>query len=74
MGVGSGAPDELQRAQTRVERPVPVAVAPSLALSTPLVPPGADRALHVRLHQQLHHGLGDAAQEIAVSGFGQQLG
>jgi hypothetical protein len=38
------------------------------------VPPGADRALHVRLHQQLHHGLGDAAQEIAVSGFGQQLG
>ena len=28
----------------------------------------------VGLHQELHHGLGDAAQEVAISGFGQQVG
>ncbi len=35
---------------------------------------GADQAFHVGLHQQLHHGLGHVAQEVAISGFGQQLG
>ena len=25
-------------------------------------------------HQKLHHGLGHTAQEVAISGFGQQLG
>jgi hypothetical protein len=43
------------------------------ALAGPLVPAGADQALHVGLHQQLHHSLGDAAQEVAIAGFGQQL-
>lgn len=38
------------------------------------MPAGADQALHVGFHQQLHHGLGNAAQEVAVAGFGQQLG
>jgi len=38
------------------------------------VPTRADQAVHIRLHQQLHHGLRDTAQEIAISGFGQQLG
>jgi hypothetical protein len=38
------------------------------------MPSGADQAVHVRLHQQLHHGLRNAAQEVAISGFGHQLG
>jgi hypothetical protein len=39
-----------------------------------LVPPGADQALHIGLHQQLHDRLGHAAQEVSITGFGQQLG
>ena len=34
----------------------------------------ADQALHVRLHQQLQHRLGDGTQEVAVAGLLQQLG
>jgi hypothetical protein len=65
---------QLQAPQPRVQRAVAVAVAIRRALAGSLVPPGADHALHVGLHQQLHHGLGHAAQEVAISGFGQQLG
>jgi hypothetical protein len=35
---------------------------------------GADHAFHVDLHQHLNDRLGNGAQEIAISGFGQQLG
>jgi hypothetical protein len=38
------------------------------------VPRGADQPLDIGFHQQLHHSLRHGAQEIAVSGFGQQLG
>jgi hypothetical protein len=38
------------------------------------MPPGADQTLHVGLHQQLHHGLRHAPQEVAITGFGHQLG
>jgi hypothetical protein len=38
------------------------------------MPTGADQPVHIGLHQQLHHGLGHAAQEVAISGFRQQLG
>ena len=39
-----------------------------LPLRRALVPGGADQAVHVRLHQQLQHGLGHGAQEIALVG------
>ena len=35
-------------------------------IAGPLVPTGADQAFHVGLHQQLHHGLSHAAQEVAI--------
>ena len=54
--------------------PVPVAVAVGGTVGCPLMPAGADQAFHVGLHQQLHHGLGYTAQEVAIAGFGQQLG
>jgi hypothetical protein len=38
------------------------------------VPTGADQPFHIGLHQQLHHSLSHAAQEVDVPGFGQQLG
>jgi hypothetical protein len=38
------------------------------------VPAGTDQAFHVGLHQQLHHRLRHAAQEVAVTGFRQKLG
>ena len=60
---------QLQAAKPRVQRPVAVAVAVGLPLAGPLVASGADQAFHVGLHQQLHHGLGHAAQEVAIAGF-----
>ena len=65
---------ELQVAQARVQGPVPVAIAVRRAVAGAFVPCRADHALHVGLHQQLHHGLRHAAQEVAFSGFRQQLG
>ena len=65
---------ELQSAEPGVERAIAVAVAVCRALAGSLVAPGADDALDVGFHQQLHDGLGDAAQEIAITGFGQQFG
>jgi hypothetical protein len=38
------------------------------------VPTSADQPLHVRFHQQLHHGLRHRSQEITISGFGQEFG
>jgi hypothetical protein len=74
LGVGSAAPNQLQAAEARVEHAIAVPVPVGLAIGAPLVPPGADQAFHVGLHEQLHHGLGHRAQEVAVAGFGQQLG
>ena len=65
---------ELQAAQARVERTLPIAVAVGLPLGAALMTPSADQPVHVRLHQELHNGLGHAAQEVAISGFGQKLG
>jgi len=65
---------QLQTAQPRVERPLAITVAVGRAVARSLVAAGADYALHIRLHEQLHNGLGYAAQKIAVSGFGQKLG
>jgi hypothetical protein len=64
---------QLQAPQPRVQRPVAVAVAVGRTLGRALVPPGADQPLHIRLHQQLHHRLRNTAQEVAISGFRQQL-
>jgi len=53
---------------------VPVAILIGCALAGPFVSAGPDQTLHVGLHQQLRHGLGHAAQEVAIAGFGQQFG
>jgi hypothetical protein len=65
---------KLQAAKARVERPVPIPVAVRRPVAGPLVTSGADQPVHVGLHQQLHHGLGHAAQEVAIASFGQQFG
>lgn len=74
MGVGSGAPDKLELPDPGVEPPLPIAVTPVQPLRRPLVPPGPDQALHVRLHQELQHGLSNRPQEAAVAGLLQELG
>jgi hypothetical protein len=66
--------NQLQAAETGIQGSVAVAVAVGRALAGALVPPCADQALHIGLHQQLHHVFGHAPEEIAVAGFGQQLG
>ena len=35
---------------------------------------GPDQALDVRLHDDLHHALGDDMQEVIIAGFRHQLG
>jgi hypothetical protein len=65
---------QLQAAKAGVERAVAIAVPIRRAITGALVPPGADQALHISLHQQLHDRLGHAAQEVAITGFGQELG
>jgi hypothetical protein len=65
---------QLQGAEPGVEGPVAEAVAPVQPLRRPLVPGGADQALHVGLHQQLQHRLGDGPQEVRVAALRQQLG
>jgi tryptophanyl-tRNA synthetase len=65
---------KLQTAQPGVERAVAVAIAIGCSIRSSLVPAGTDQAFHVGLHQQLHHRLRHAAQEVAVTGFRQQLG
>ena len=61
---------KLQGAEARVIRPVAIAVPVGLPLRGPLVPSGADEPFRVRLHQQLHHRLRHAAEEVTISGFG----
>jgi hypothetical protein len=65
---------QLQGAEPGVEGAVAEAVAVVQALAGALVPAGADQALHIGLHEHLQHRLGDAAQEVAVSCFRQELG
>jgi hypothetical protein len=38
------------------------------------MPPGADQAVDIGLHDQPQHGLGDAAQEVSLIVLGQKLG
>jgi hypothetical protein len=64
----------MQGAEPRVERAVGEAAAVVQPLAGALVPPGADQALHLGLHQHLQHRLGDATQEVTVSCFRQKLG
>lgn len=64
---------QVQLTEPGVERPVAVAVAPGRALAAALISPGADHPLHVRLHEDLQHGLGEAAQEIPVIGLLQRF-
>ena len=65
---------ELKAAKARIQRPVAVAVAIGRPVAGSLVAARTDQTLHVGLHQQLHHGLGHAAQEVATAGFCQQFG
>ena len=65
---------QLKRAEPRIQHPVPIAVAVGGTIAGAFVPTGADQPFHVGLHQQLHYGLGDTAQEVSVSGFRQQFG
>jgi hypothetical protein len=65
---------QLQGSQARVQAPIPVAIAVRGPLAGALVTSGADHAFHIGLHQHLNDRLGHGAQEIAISGFGQQLG
>jgi hypothetical protein len=64
----------LQAAETRIKCPISIAVTVGLAITGSFVTTGTDHAFHIGLHQQLRYGLGHAAQKIAISGFGQQLG
>jgi hypothetical protein len=65
---------QLQGPEPGVERALAVAVAPVQPLRGALVPARADQSLHVRLHEELQHGLGDGAQEVGIPGLLQQLG
>ena len=58
--------EQIERAQLdgagpRLPRPVAVAVAPGRAVAGAFVATGADLALNIGLHEQLHHGLRHAA-------------
>ena len=61
-------------AEPGVEAALSVAVTPGRAVAGSLVSAGADHAVDIGLHDQLQHALGNAAQEIAVSGLRHQLG
>ena len=65
---------QVERAEPTVERPVAIAVAPRAAVAGAFVPPRVDQAVDVGLNDNLQHALGNAAQEIAVSGLRHELG
>src|SRR5690349_23113050 len=65
---------QLHGSQARVQAPIPIAIAVRGPLAGALMTSGADHAFHIGLHQHLNDRLGHGAQEIAISGFGQQLG
>lgn len=65
---------QVQRAQTGVEGALSVPVAPGRALAVALMPPGADQALDIGLHDQLQHRLGDGAQKVALVVLCEKLG
>jgi hypothetical protein len=64
---------QLQGPEPGVERAVAVAVAVVQAVGGTLVAPRPDQAFHIRLHQQLQHGLRHGAQEVGLAGLLQQL-
>ena len=49
-------------------------VAPGRAFAAALMPPGADQAFDIGLHDQLQHSLSEAAKEVALIVLGHQLG
>ena len=61
--------ERVQLPEPGVACPVRVAVAPSRTLAAPLVAAGTDQALHVRLHEDLQHCLGEAAKKTAIIGL-----
>ena len=65
---------QVQRAEPGVERTVAVAVAIGDAPLGTLVTPGADHALHIGLHDQLQHRLGDGSEEVPFVVLLQKLG
>ena len=62
-----------QRADPGVQRTVAIAVAPGGAITAALVPAGADQAVNIGLHDQLHHALGDGPQKITIAGLRSKL-
>jgi hypothetical protein len=64
----------LQGAEPGTQRPVAITVAVGRAVAAAFMAAGANQPFNIRLHEQLHHGLRDAAQEIAISGLRQQRG
>jgi hypothetical protein len=50
-----------------------IAIAPVEPVGAALMSAGADQAIHVGLHQDLQHALGNGAEEITVAGLLQQL-
>jgi hypothetical protein len=64
---------EIERADPGIQRTVAVAVAPGGALAAALVAAGADQAVNVGLHDQLHHALGNGTQKISVAALRSKL-
>ena len=65
---------QVQRAQPGIEGAIPISVAPGRALAVAFVPPRTDQAFDIGLHDQLKHGLGDAAKQITLIVLGHKLG
>jgi hypothetical protein len=65
---------QLQLAEPGVERALAIAVPVVGPLGGAFVAAGADHPLHVRLHQDLEHALGQRAEEVAVAGLLDQVG
>jgi hypothetical protein len=55
-------------AEARVEPALEVPVAPGRALARTLVAPRAGQALHIGLHQDPQHRLGEAPRDVAIVG------
>jgi len=65
---------QVQSAQAGVERTIPIPVAPGRAFTAAFMPTRTDQAVDIGLHEQLQHGLRDAAQEVALVMPCQKLG
>lgn len=65
---------QVQRAQTGIERALPIPVALGRAVAIALVPTGTDQAIDIGLHDLLQDGLCDAAQKVALIVLGKNFG